>query len=958
MATPLQSAELEGLIGRLARLADERAVRNFLRRNRQLQQPAAVQRLCEEVIKLSRADVRQAERLAEAASQLADKLDDDYCRARSLRAMGHVLYLTGKYKLALERYQGALALFQRLEKELDAAITLSGSLQTLIYLGQYDEAFESATNARQIFERHGDRLRLARLDSNLGNILYRQDRFEEALELYQRAFDELRTQGEAQDAAIALRNLAVCYISLNSFPRALETYREARVYCEQQDMPLLVLEADYNIAYLYYLRGEYTRAIELYRATREQCEKLGDSYHQALCDLDQSEMYLELNLSEEGAQLAQQAFSSFEELGMGYEAAKAVANLAIAASHQGKAFRALELFGKARELFTREQNRVWPALIDLYQALVLYQEGRYFEARRLCEDAFQFFSQSSLASKAAVCELLLARLHLQAGDPTAAQQRCGAALERLEQAEAPALSYEAHFVLGQVQEALGNREGAYEAYQKAHARMENLRSHLKGEELKIAFLKDKLAVYESLVWMCLEPEPSPEKHEAAFAYIEQAKSRSLADLIAFRAHALPAPGTMRSGLVEQVRNLREELNWYYRQIDLEEIRSEKLSTQHIESLRQRTRQYEDQLVKTLDDLRATDQEFTALQNAATIGLEAIRTAIPPDALLLEYYQARGTIYVCLLGRDRLEIVPLTPVSRVRNLLRLLQFQLSKFRLGPDYVDTFAESLREATQTHLQELYAELVAPIREQLRAKHLIVVPHDFLHYLPFHALFDGEHFVVDEFSVSYAPSASVYYLCWAKETKSKDQALVLGIPDPLAPYIREEVQAVASSLPNAQLFLGAEATEDCLRTYGRESRFVHIATHGFFRQDNPMFSSIQLGNSRLSLFDLYHLNLSAELVTLSGCGTGLNVVVGGDELLGLVRGLLYAGAQAALVTLWDVNDRSTAEFMKAFYQHLRVNPNKALAMQQAMRELRQSYPHPYYWAPFVLIGKVAPSS
>ena len=81
-------------------------------------------------------------------------------------------------------------------------------------------------------------------------------------------------------------------------------------------------------------------------------------------------------------------------------------------------------------------------------------------------------------------------------------------------------------------------------------------------------------------------------------------------------------------------------------------------------------------------------------------------------------------------------------------------------------------------------------------------------------------------------------------------------------------------------------------------------------------------------------------------------------DELLGLVRGLLYAGAQAALVTLWDVNDRSTAEFMKAFYRHLQVNPNKALAMQQAMRELRQSYPHPYYWAPFVLIGKVAPSS
>jgi len=121
-------------------------------------------------------------------------------------------------------------------------------------------------------------------------------------------------------------------------------------------------------------------------------------------------------------------------------------------------------------------------------------------------------------------------------------------------------------------------------------------------------------------------------------------------------------------------------------------------------------------------------------------------------------------------------------------------------------------------------------------------------------------------------------------------------------------------------------------------------------------MFSSIRLSDSLLSLFDLYQLRLPAELVTLSGCGTGLNVVVGGDELLGLVRGLLYAGALSVLVTLWDVNDQSTAEFMKWFYQHLRATPNKALALQRAMRDLRQAYPHPYYWAPFVLVGKPFP--
>ena len=117
-------------------------------------------------------------------------------------------------------------------------------------------------------------------------------------------------------------------------------------------------------------------------------------------------------------------------------------------------------------------------------------------------------------------------------------------------------------------------------------------------------------------------------------------------------------------------------------------------------------------------------------------------------------------------------------------------------------------------------------------------------------------------------------------------------------------------------------------------------------------MFSALQLGGSRLSLFDLYQLELHAELVTLSGCGTGLNVVEGGDELMGLVRGLLYAGAHSALVTLWDVNDHTTAEFMRAFYGRLRGGADPAAALRQAMQAIRQEYPHPYHWAPFVLVG------
>ena len=118
-------------------------------------------------------------------------------------------------------------------------------------------------------------------------------------------------------------------------------------------------------------------------------------------------------------------------------------------------------------------------------------------------------------------------------------------------------------------------------------------------------------------------------------------------------------------------------------------------------------------------------------------------------------------------------------------------------------------------------------------------------------------------------------------------------------------------------------------------------------------MFSAIRLGDSFLSLFDLYQLRLPVELITLSGCSTGLNVVSAGDELIGLARGLLHAGAQSLILSLWDVHDKSTAEYMSVFYRLLREGKSKAAALRAAMLALRSSYPHPYQWAPFILVGK-----
>ena len=946
---PLTEKLLRGLAG----LATESSRNKFIASHPQLLKDSVVQQLNEKVRGKLRENAREALSLAEASVLIARRLKNKEALGRSLRSKANALYMLGENQQALDFHAEALCIFREIGNHEEEARTLIPSIQPFILLGKYDQAFAAAEDAKKIFRTLGDDKRWAHVEINVGNIYHRQDRFEEGLACYERAYEMLLPFRDSEGLAVALYNMAVCLITLNDFPRALATYQRAREMCVSHGMTLLVTQSDYNIAYLYYLRGEYSRAIEMLRATRVECEKNGDAHVLALCYLDLSEIYLELNLSSEAKETAHEGYLRFQKLGMGYEEAKCQAYEAMASSQLGKALGSLKLFAQARAKFVGEKNLVWPWLMDLYQAVVLYNEGRLFEARRLCSGAAQFFDGSFLPSKAVLCHLLLARLSLRTGELDAAQAESARAIERLARLEAPVLHYQAHFLMGQIQQAYGNFAAAYDSCQKARESLETLRSSLHGEELKIAFMKNRLEVYESLVELCLMRSGRPDGSAESFGYIEMAKSRSLAELLMRSGPAIRPADAGQSDLVRRIREMREELNWYYRRIEIEQLRAEEPSPERIEKLQKEALAHENELLHVLRDL---PQSESATHGPAIRSLDAIRSSLPPDAALVEYFSLKDQFIAAVATRDELKIVPLTPVSRVINLLRMFHFQISKFKLGADYARTFEKSMLGVVQAHLHQLYEEVFAPVRAHLSARHLIIVPHGVLHYLPFHALLDDTGYLIDSFTISYAPSASIFTHCQEKPGHTSGRSLVLGIPDARAPLILEEVRAVAEIVPDAELFVGAQANEQVLREKGLQSRLVHIATHGKFRQDNPMFSGIRLGDAYLNLYDLYQLKLNAELVTLSGCATGMNVVTPGDELLGLIRGLLYAGAHSLLLTLWDVHDQSTSDFMVRFYRRFQDGQGKAAALRGAMIELRETYPHPYHWAPFALIGKVSP--
>lgn len=976
--TSSRSAE-EALIAELATVSGEACLEPLLSRHRDLLHPGIVERLAELAHEKLRVNAEESLRIAEAALAVSASIGVEESRARALRAKANALWFLNRNQPAVELYEQALALYQKLGNDTEVGRTLSSAIQPLIRLGEYRRALEGADRARQIFSRTGDTLRLARLELNVANIHHRQDRFAEALQAYEQAYRQLAEFHDTEAIGVALHNMAVCLIGLNDFPKALATHQATRTFCQEHGMPAVVVQADYNISYLYYLRGEYSRALEGLRAAAAAAEETGDTYHSALCSLDLSEIYLELNMGEAAGEMAQEAFTRFQNLGMNYEAAKSLVNLAISMGRPGSAarhaVRSVELFSQARALFVQEKNLAWPPQIDLYQALVLYDDGRYDEARPLCLQALEFFRASKMVTKEILCQLLLARLSLRAGQGDDARACCTAALARLETTEAPHLLYQARVLMGQIEEAAGDFVRAAECYRSARSAVESVRDILRSEELKIAFMNNKLEVYESLIRLCLNHTPGACRAEEMFDTIEQAKSRTLRDLFLAHTraqrpteagvtplvtHVTPHVTPLETPEDREMRNLREELNWYYHRTDLEQVGQEAAPDaertyrgQQVERLQAEIRSREKKLIRLLRQRPASATD--PVGSAPPLSVGAIRAALGPSRVLVEYFRAGDRMLAAVLSAEALEVVPLASLAQVSPIVRLLQFQFSKFRLGPRYIALCRELSFQATQAHLRELYEALVAPIRHLLTGRRLVFVPHEDLHHVPLHALYDGKQYLTDSFAVSYAPSASIYALCQQQPFHSNGPSLILGVGDARAPFIEEESHSVAEILPQPELFLGAAATEQVLRDKGPGSRVIHIGTHGRFRSDNPMFSAIRLGDAYLTLYDLYQLRLPAELVTLSGCSTGLNVVAKGDELLGLVRGLLSAGAKSLLLSLWDVQDRSTSELMKSFYARLRQNSDKAGALQDAMQELREKHPHPYYWAPFVLIGGAA---
>jgi CHAT domain-containing protein len=324
---------------------------------------------------------------------------------------------------------------------------------------------------------------------------------------------------------------------------------------------------------------------------------------------------------------------------------------------------------------------------------------------------------------------------------------------------------------------------------------------------------------------------------------------------------------------------------------------------------------------------------------------------------------QAVVYYCTGEEWMAFVVAAGDVHLVRHLcsntlveaaLADLRFQLGRVEIGGDHAVRHAGRLQRGVRAALQRLHTLLVAPLRAHLHTERLLIIPYGALHLAPFHALWDGAHYLLEVCEIAYAPSASVELL---RRRRVRPEPLTrlaaFALREPSIPQAEAEVRAAAQHFAAAEIFVDAAAQVDVLPPAATGSDVLHFATHGLFRPDNPFFSALKLADGWVNVREIYRLPLRARLVVLSACESGAVQVQGADEAIGLVRGFLAAGAQSLVVSLWNVHDASAAQIMTDFYRELmRQGLAPAAALRAAQRRAIRQDRHPYFWAPYTAIG------
>jgi CHAT domain-containing protein/Tfp pilus assembly protein PilF len=889
-------------------------------------------------------------------------------RATYIQAQAHAA--KGELEESLRLIHQAHIDYQALGQDLPALRTHVGRIHVLNELGRHQEALATAQTIMERLEQSGelDLNREAQLIAGLTcqnkGVCYRLlGQYEAALQTYAAAEYWFQTIGLNERVGDIQNNRGIILLHLGRASEALAEFTAASTTLAAAGRTLLQAQSLINSGDAHLLLGSYTHSLTALAEARHLLSSLeGFGLARSLL-LQEAHVYLALNLYPEALAAYREAEAACREAGYQYYQARALWGISAALAALGQHEEAESVQAQAVDLFTAAGNVPLLCIVKLEQSALKAARGERKAALTLAEKALALVqaeegnvvAEDSLGRwpvQRLYAHLRLADLHLP--DLAKAETHLLQAQKLAEVLVLPHLRYRLYQRLGWLRWQQGHLGEAEKWLKTAVSEIEQLRGTVAQEAMRISFWRDKVAAYENLLQLYLE-RGGTEAAQNAFLVAEQAKSRTLLDLlngVISAGNQLPAATTQRQRLTQ----LQADLNAIYNAFM---ATAETDTPPNLADLRRRAQVLEQEI----GQLRLQAGSAAELDPLATpLPLDTLLARLPADLLLIAYHIVEDEVLAFVKTGGTLHVVrELTTVTAVQRQLNQLNVQWRHFRAGTDFVQRHIVRLEQSTRRILQTLYRSLIAPLahllpRDSAVVHPLAIVPHGLLHQVPFHALPNRQGYLIDRFEISYAPSASVLALCQGRPSSSLQQGAIFGRPDPLIPAVEKEVTAVAHRFPQAHTYLAEAATITAVRQQLAQARpdFLHFACHGLFRADNPIFSALKLNDGWLTAADILAFDLSDTLVTLSACESGRAQVDAGDEVLGLARAFLGAGATGLVVSLWVVEDEAAADLMNDWYTNLTaMGLRPVAALRTAQLAQKERYAHPYYWAPFLLMGK-----
>jgi len=859
--------------------------------------------------------------------------------AYALKGLGEANVRIGQKHKALDYLNEALSLYQQAgdwSHEIQV-LALISTLKTL--LGQSTEAMTFARAAVKLAKENGDLSWEAYGRFAAGAAYFAIGNLEQAVVEYNQALQVFLAEHDKFGEASVLNNLGLIYVAYGESDLALDYFQRSLKLYKSNDEAGLAAYATNNIGTVYSRRGDPLTALRHFNealdfAVRHKDKRLEAAVQSSLADtyflIDNHEYALK-SLKEAAA-----AFAAIQEPG---HESEALISLADGYTVMGRYQEALDVLKPVLE-----SRRV--ATDPGHQGYVLREMGYIYNHLGDPGKALMCFAQALSQLEDATDDIGKVDLYLAWGatlvsnqDYQKAEELCtkGLRLARsasLRQSESLVLA-----LLGFLHEKQGDLAQAESFYAQGVTVSESLRSSARIEEIKTEVGSISATLLGPAILLKIKLGKWPE----AFELTERARARTFLDQmnsahIDIRKGADPELASQEQSLSFDIRLLEEKLRKERR-----DNPSSEASRLMAASLKEKQEAYAALLIR----LKASNPEYAQLRSYSPVPLEEIQHLLGPQTTLVSYFVTADKTLAFVIRSDSLQVVEV-PVKEAG-----LRSAINWFRDFPSMLDPKPESLK--------QLHDWLIVPIRQYLKTPEVVIVPHGILNYVPFAALTDGHRYFGDEHEIYYLPSVST--LPSLRRQNHRAGKRVLTVAQSQAPgfpslrYADEEASSVAKLYHTQPLPTGRATRAEFLKR-APAYNMLHLAAHAELNATSPLFSRILLSPAKddigaIEVREVYGMDLAkANLVVLSACQTQLGAQSKGDDIVGLNRAFIYAGASSVIASLWVVDDEATSLLMKAFYSHLKQGMSKAAALQAAQTATRKKYPNPYYWAAFVLTG------